>query len=78
MEQKEIKLSKNIKLIILKHYKDNCQCILGATANSEIIHFTRDWSYNYESAYRRKKYELNLWLFWVSFHIEILGKTIIL
>jgi hypothetical protein len=74
LDEKEIQLSKNIRFSMWKHYKANEQCILGATVNSEVLSFYKDNVYEFVD-YKRKKYELNLWLFWVSFHVEILGKT---
>jgi hypothetical protein len=73
MEEKEICIGKNIKLISINYYKKLGQYIIGITANREHEYFASNSLYE-EVALKRIKYELNIWLVFISFHLEILGK----
>lgn len=73
MGEKEINIGKHIKLTMMKHYKEWKQLILGVTINAEEETFASNSLYN-DILLKRTKYEFNIWLFLISFHITVYGK----
>lgn len=73
MGEKEICLGKHIKLTMMNQYKKWQQYIVGITINKEYEYFASNSLYE-DIDLKRAKYELNIWLFLISFHLTIYGK----
>lgn len=73
MDEKQFKLGKAVDFIITKgkYYSDTK--ILGVTINRE-YEYGKSRSFTGEIHLRRLKYELNIWLFIIGFHVEVRGK----
>ncbi|GAA0083352.1 hypothetical protein [Clostridium sp. CTA-6] len=74
MEEKEINLGKYIKFSIMVGYKKFNQYILGITANKENQYLASNSLYK-DIAFKTTKWEFNIWLILISFHITIYGKN---
>lgn len=74
MEEKEFNIGKNIKINMMTDYKEYEQMIVGVTTNKETEKFASSSLYE-DVAFKKNKYEFNIWLFYVSFHLTIYGRT---
>lgn len=73
MSEKHINIGEYIRLTMLTNYKQSKQLIAGVTVNTENEQFASSSLYN-DVAFKRRKWELNMWLFFISFHITIYGR----
>lgn len=73
MSEKHINLGEYIRLTMLTNYKQSKQLIAGVTINAENEQFASSSLYS-DVAFKRRKWELNMWLLFISFHITICGK----
>lgn len=70
----KINIGKYIKISMNKDYKKWEQYIFGITINKEYECFANNSLYD-DVKLKRAKYEFNIWLVLISFHIQLYGKS---
>jgi hypothetical protein len=70
---KEIRLTKLIAFQTTTDYKSNKQCIFGLTITKSEHIFSSSGLYD-DIDLKQNEYNLNLWLFLISFHFILRGK----